>query len=418
MLRTKLQIGLAALLTFVIFLGNYRLRAVDVEAYRPGHTGPDVLAQLDALDDALDEGAAESMQEIFPEGYVFTWALYGLAWVQVGMNEPPHSELRARAVAEARRAVDAIDSGQGKAPFVDHTLLRWGAFYNGWLARLRGGVLVIDEPASAGEVEEFERRCDLIADALRASDTPFLESYRGGTWPADTVVAVSALRLHDHLFEPRYTDVIDAWLAKADTRMDSKTGLIAHRSHPDTGEPTVYARGSSQALMLRFLIDIDPELAREHYAVFRQRFADVRAGMVPGVREYRKGRDGPADVDSGPILLGYSGPATVVGMGTALSFGDRALAEPLLRGLELVGTPHTWDGKKRYTFGLLPVGEAFVVWSKTAQPWVSQVPQDMEFEPLMSDGWLWRWHLISLALVLLIWLGVYFLWRGRKLDTP
>jgi len=39
-------------------------------------------AQLEFLERTLDRGAGERMQRHFPEGFVFTWALYGLAAIR------------------------------------------------------------------------------------------------------------------------------------------------------------------------------------------------------------------------------------------------------------------------------------------------------------------------------------------------
>lgn len=47
------------------------------------------IAQLQFLENSLDAGGAERMQFLFPEGYVFTWALYGLASAQVAQALPP-----------------------------------------------------------------------------------------------------------------------------------------------------------------------------------------------------------------------------------------------------------------------------------------------------------------------------------------
>jgi hypothetical protein len=69
----------AALLTLVLLLVNLRLyypRGVD---YGPDRDGADVGPQLRYIGDALGRGAGERMQELFPEGYFFTHALYGMA---------------------------------------------------------------------------------------------------------------------------------------------------------------------------------------------------------------------------------------------------------------------------------------------------------------------------------------------------
>lgn len=82
--RRRLAASVALVGTLVAGLFHHGLRAADVAEYRPGSTGPDVVAQLEGLRQALDDGAAESMQELFPEGYVFTWSLYALGFLPVG----------------------------------------------------------------------------------------------------------------------------------------------------------------------------------------------------------------------------------------------------------------------------------------------------------------------------------------------
>ena len=411
--QSKLYIAIAIVITLTLGHINFWLRAPDVESFRAGQTGPDVVAQLDGLSDSLDKGGAERMQKLFPEGYVFTWALYGLSWVQVGLNEE-ETTLHHRAQWEARRAVEAIDSEAGRAPFWEHLEPSFGVFYNGWLAWLVGGVLLISEDPPQEEVDRFRELCDEIARGFRESPTPYLSSYPQASWPADSVVAVAALRLHDHLFAPRYERDVSDWLRAMDERPDPDTGLLPHKSDATSGDATIAARGSSQALMLRFLIDIDPQLAREHYMIYRGLFADSVLGMVPGVREYPHGKGGPSDVDSGPIILGYSGPATVVGMGAAIAYGDNQLSDPILRGVELVGLPVTWGGSKRYGFGRLPVGEAFLVWSKTARPWITAVPEEVEYEPVLKPWWLWFWHLPSVLMLLVVWRPVVKRYREQK----
>ncbi len=56
--------------------------------YRPGRVET-ALAQLRFLGHSLGDGEAERMQALFPEGYVSSWALYGLASAQVARALPP-----------------------------------------------------------------------------------------------------------------------------------------------------------------------------------------------------------------------------------------------------------------------------------------------------------------------------------------
>ena len=103
------------------------------------------------------------------------------------------------------------------------------------------------------------------------------------------------------------------------------------------------------------------------------------------MREYPDGVDGPADVDSGPLPLGISLSASVVTIGAAQVHGDRLLAGALANYAEFTGLPVETPWTKRYGFGLVPIGDAFLVWSKTARPWVVDTPSPPA--PVVSPWW-------------------------------
>ncbi|MDB4972857.1 MAG: hypothetical protein JWN48_1198, partial [Myxococcaceae bacterium] len=65
------------------------------------------LAELTFLHRELRAGAAARMQQLFPEGYVFMYALYGLTWTALAQSTP---ELRERAWSEASWAVRQLDA--------------------------------------------------------------------------------------------------------------------------------------------------------------------------------------------------------------------------------------------------------------------------------------------------------------------
>jgi hypothetical protein len=101
---------------------------------------------------------------------------------------------------------------------------------------------------------------------------------------------------------------------------------------------------------------------------------------------------GPSDVDSGPLPLGVSLSATVVTLGAAQVEGDSALANALADYGEFMGLPVDTPWTKRYVLGLAPIGDAFLVWSKTARPWVSTPPDP----PQATVDWIWRVPLLML----------------------
>ncbi|MEU3170018.1 hypothetical protein [Streptosporangium sp. NPDC006930] len=357
---------------------------------------PGVRRQLTFLRAALDGGAGDQAQNLFPEGYVFLHVLYGLSWVELGMREPAGE--RSVALREARWALARLESPSGRAPFSADLTPPHGVFHRGWTNWLRGGTLAL-QPSERRDPAELRRFADdsaALGEAFDASESPYLEAYPGQAWPVDSTVAMASLRLHDTLLPPRFTGTADRWLQAVRQRLDPRTGLLPHHAAPGTGAPAEVARGSSQSLGQRFLVEIDPVFAAEQYRRFRDLYVVFPLGLGPAVREYPVGMDGPGDVDSGPLPLGVSLSATAVALGTAQIHGDAPLAEALANYGELAGLPIDTPWTKRYAFGLLPIGDAFLAWSKTARPWVIPPPSP----PPATISWWWRTPLLALLLVI------------------
>lgn len=315
-------------------------------------------AQLTHLRDALDDGAAERMQDLFPEGYAFTEALTGLA---AALPAAPGDHV---ALDDARRALAALRSPAGTAPFAAEQQPRFGAFHTGWSLLL--AVEVARLSGSGADAALARSLATEVAGALTRSPTGLLTSYPGQVWPVDTVVAVAGLARADRAVGvPGAPAAVQAWVRRAATFLDPATGLLPHRTTVD-GQTLQGPRGSSQALVQLFWPDVDAESAPRSWARFRRAFVVRRAGLV-GVREFPVGTRGRADVDSGPLLLGVSPSATVVALGAARRAGDLRLATGLDREAELLGLPLQWRGARSYALGLLPVGDAFLAHAR-AQP--------------------------------------------------
>ena len=331
--------------------------------------------QLAFLDRALDSGAAEQSQRIFPEGFVFQHALTGLA------HATPALPGDQRALAAARTALRAVDSPAGTERFgvADPPS---GAFHAGWSLLLAVQVSRLSgQAADAGAVQARSRRAlDSVRNRLDRDGSPFLDSYPGQSWPVDTVVLVAALAQADaEVGVEGASSVVDRWRSAASELADP-TGLLAHRTRAD-GTALDGARGSSQALIQTFWPDIDPLGAADSYSAFLAQFADRCAGLV-GIREYPLGRRGSGDVDSGPLVDGCSASATAVTLAAAVRAGDLPFAATLDRQAELAWTPTRTDGR-RYAGGLLPVADAFLAWAR-AQP-VGPGPQ--RDTPHVAWGW-------------------------------
>ncbi|HEY3508928.1 hypothetical protein [Kribbella sp. NPDC051137] len=390
MLR-KLVIGVAVIATVVAGVGTARL----VLPWTDPTQG--VPKQLAFLRTEIEQGADRNAQKQFPEGYFFLNVLYGLSWVQVGVSDPARA---ADASIQVRWALDRLDSADGTAPFDKSLKPQYGVFYAGWSNWLRGGLIALGQ-SDAADRSRFTSDSVAIASAFRTAETPFLEAYPGQAWPVDSVVAIASLRLYDAVVAPRFGQLARNWVTTVKTNLDPATGLLPHQVVPQV----TAARGSSQAMIQRFLVDIDPTFARSQYQLFRDKFV---TGL--GVREYPEGTAGQGDVDSGPLVLGMSLSATVVGMGAARVHHD-SLADRLARTGELVGLPFTGLKTKRYLFGAIPIGDAFLAWSASARPLIATDQPAVDG----SSGW-WRlpWLVLLWLPALLLWGAVRLRHRGRR----
>ncbi len=393
-------------LAFTIVLGiiwvNARLYSLPDGVATAGEVAEDAPAQLANIGRRLRAGEGEAMQRIFPEGWFFSHALYGFAWVNVGKQTGDPS-LKDQAVAEVRWVLRQMETPQGLGPFQLSTQVPHGVFYLGWRNRLLGGLLSIlpESARAATEIEEFRSNSEALAEAFRKSPTVHLDAYPGQAWPCDNVMALASLRLHDDLFGERYGEVVAAWLEFTRKHLDPSTGLIVHQIDAGTGAMLTPARSSTQVYMHALLPEISPDFAREQYGKFRQLYVEDWLGFLP-VREYPKGTSGKGDIDTGPLIFGISPSATVVSIAAARANGDYELAERTAILSEIVGVPWTSDGEKSYGFGQIVVADAFLVWGKTLVPWSKVPPQT--FPPSTPSWWRVRIHVISALVVLSVML--------------
>ncbi len=311
-------------------------------------SGPErVAAQVRWLNRAIAEGAPARMQTLFPEGAFFTHVLTGLAAASVGDRASVDAALQASGSAAIKDGFGTID------------VLEGGTFYRGWRLLLWAEQVRLSGTGRAELAGEAAR----VGAALTASPIGVPPSYPDGHWPCDAVVAMAAVvRAGEVSGAPVDATTLAGWRTSLDALRDPGTGLLAHRVRAD-GSIAEGARGSSQAIVQSFWPDLDPDGAAQQWQLFTRTFVVRRFGLV-GVREYPIGNASAGDVDSGPLIAGVSASASAVGLAAARRNGDAALAATLDREAEYLGLPLEWSGERRFAFGLVPVGDAFVAWAR------------------------------------------------------
>lgn len=399
--KTGCRLFLLALVGGLLYFNAAFYYSPDFETDESGTWNKDVYQQLSHLKSEMRAGAAADMQRLFPEGHVFMNALYGLAWADFAeaMNADTFGNAfilyedlpEGEAFREMDWALAEVDSPRGRRIFNEDLPLPYGAFYRGWTNYLLARKISL-RAASAGEIGALQKNCDAIALAFKESSSPYLESYHGGIWPADNLLAIASLAAYDRIFpESRYDTVITSWLAQVKTQLDPATGLIPHvvyeRALPQS------ARGSSQSLILSLLPEIDSVFAAEQFALFEKHFVTSRLGL-PAVREYPTGVEGEGDVDSGPVIWDIGGAASVVSQRAALVNGNEELYVGLRNSIEAFGFAYTWFGEKKYLGGRLPMADAFIAWSNSAE----KIPINAAYPTP------WLIHLMSIIISsLLMW---------------
>lgn len=411
-LKILASLLLSAIIALIIYFNCGLYYQPSLVARGSGLINRDIVEQLAFLKKRMHQGAAADMQQLYPEGYIFMHALYGLAWCEVAEKMVSDSVLYRNALEEIDWSYWSVRSGEAKRNFDESLPLPYGAFYCGWSNYLLGKKLrAAGKNRGHPDVEDFKNNCSRIAEYFRAKgSTPYPESYPGGAWPADGMMCVASLALHDRLFDPVYKDILQRWVADVKLSADVN-GLIPHAVDASSGKPLENARGCSQSLMLNFLLEIDSVFAHQQFAIFKKLFLDQRLGLF-GVREYSFGDSGDGDVDSGPVIFQIGAAASIVSIRTMNLYKEGEYSTSLRNSVEAFGFPVHQDGMKMYLFGKLPMADVFITWANAAA-----MLQDEE--PVFSEDGRMIFHAYSLIPVILCVSMLVFLWRkGRRRPTP
>jgi hypothetical protein len=402
---------LIASLLYVAYLNSRLYYQPHFEQAGSLQINADVLKQLSFLQRKMHSGAADEMQKVYPEGFVFMNALYGLSWSEVADATEQESAFHHEALTEIQYAWNEINSAKGKSVFTKDLPVPYGAFYMGWNNYLLGKKLSVEynierDPA---EVELYLQQSAAIIKAISDKAHPFPESYPGATWPADGTVAVASLSFKEKLLPEGFSDEMADWVTVVKSHLDTNH-LFPHSVDSYSGGIKEASRGNSQALVLNFLCDIDSVFAREQFGIYKSKFLTTRFGL-PGLREFPDREWSEGDIDSGPVIFGIGGAASLVGARAMMIYGEQTTAIGLRNSIEAFGMAYTGSGEKKYLFGQVPMADAFIAWINS-----KEITRDKMRST--NESWRGRFQLYSLLtaigmLFILFWMWDRLPW-GRK----
>lgn len=201
---------------------------------------------------------------------------------------------------------------------------------------------------------------------LKNSPALCLETYPHEIYVADNLVVFASIANFSRLRQGEYGDLARSWIAHAKlSLLDPTLGLLPF--HLDSACKAIGGvRGSGAGWASFYLPYIDNEFATEQFKNLKKHLLQTR--IITGIREYPKNVFGLGDVDSGPVLLGFSPSGTGFAVGGAAHTKDAELLTDLLFTSEVVGSSIEWNGKRNYLLAPL-VGESIMLAMKTARVW-------------------------------------------------
>ncbi|MEM6803554.1 MAG: hypothetical protein AAF696_19255, partial [Bacteroidota bacterium] len=238
-------------------------------------------------------------------------------------------------------------------------------------------------------------------------ESPYLPSYHGACWPADNVLALAAFSSYEKIYPGTYQSFIEKWLKKIRANED-EWGLIPHAWSCGNGSQGESARGSSSSLILNFLIEIDSSYAGQKFQIYKELFQEYRLGL-PGIREYPKGKSGRGDIDSGPVIWGIGGAASIVGRRVMQRYGEQDLALGLRNSIETFGMGRNSETQKSYLFGKLAIADGFIAWSNS---------QELSYEQAMKESKNWRLKAHLYSFICSLFLGFLLYVSLKKTKGP
>ncbi len=239
-------------------------------------------------------------------------------------------------------------------------------FLDGEIALMMAMRRLVEEKESYRE--PLRQRVDVMVERMETSPTMCAESYPDECWLFCNTVALAAIRVSDHLDGTDHSDFFRRWIETAKAKLiDKDTGILVS-SFTLRGTVIDGPEGSSIWLAAHCLKLIDEPFARQQYRLAEKELARGICGFGYA-REWPPSRQGPCDIDSGPVIpvLEISAGSSGLAFVASRSFDDDAYFRSLLTTLELAGFPYEKKGRLKYCASN-QVGDAVLLYSTVLGP--------------------------------------------------
>lgn len=313
------------------------------------------------------------------------FATYMMAGMGFGQTAIEHPEWRTEHLKWMSRCIDHILSPDARA----YDKASWGddpiesldsnshhAAFLGYFNLLLSLHRLLDEKSQYAELND--RITAALVRRIERSKLMLLQTYPGQVFPIDNTAGIGSIGLYDRATGADHGKLLRDWSKRCRRDwMEPATGLLYQVVDSATGKPADEARGSGSCLAAYFLSFADPDLSRDLFQSVKTHLAGSLVGFGL-VREYPpSSKGGYGDIDSGPVLFGYSVSATGFCIAGCRIHGDEDFYTKIYRTAYLFGGPVDQDGCLQFVTGG-PIGDAIMFAMLTAQP---QLPSPKKATP-------------------------------------
>ncbi len=267
----------------------------------------------------------------FPEGGLVPYTFPALGWTHMVFADPASLPERLPRIEGALRLAMDSAARQVESPGGDLRNLFSLQAQGAYLSQL--GMALSAYRLAGGKdpriVETETRIVSILEAALHERKGHPIPSYPDRICSIDTSIALMALHLHDRVEGSRRSEPLVArhldWIEEYGT--DRGTNLPSSRI--STEGRLAPARGCDVSWRIALWQEMAPHQGREWYQTYRAQFWK-KSTAASGFREWGTDQIQVRDRQSGPVIAGIGGNATLLGIAACRAVGDQPTSNLLM----------------------------------------------------------------------------------------
>lgn len=208
-----------------------------------------------------------------------------------------------------------------------------------------------------------EQITEALVRRMQKRPNMLLETYPTEFYPVDNTTCAASIAVYSKAFGT-YTDTVKKWKNNFSQFIDPKTDMLIQSVNADM---THYSqpRGSGSSLAAYFLIYLDFDLSKRLYKGCRNELLDKPLGFGLMNEYSEEFRHLSGDIDSGPLIWGYSMSTTGFILASAKAHEDKELFDSIFATAWIAGAPEFNSRTMHWKTGG-PLGDAIMFAMLTA----------------------------------------------------